>query len=76
MKTISKDGTLYFVTLSLVLSLCTFSSCQPEYSVLPPKAEDKPIVDANTMVIYECNERLFAETEAFKAIEAYIPTPT
>ena len=74
MKTISKNGTLYFVTLSLVLSLCTFSSCQPEYSVLPPKAEDKPIVDANTMVIYECNERLFAETEAFKAIEAYIPT--
>ena len=70
MKKSNKISTFVLSTLFL----CIFTACQPEYSVLPPVPEQKPITDANQMVIYECNERLFAETEAFKAIEAYIPT--
>lgn len=70
MKKSNKISTFVLSTLSL----CIFTACQPEYSVLPPVPEQKPITDANQVVIYECNERLFAETEAFKAIEAYIPT--
>lgn len=70
MKKSNKISTFVLSTLSL----CIFTACQPEYSVLPPVPEQKPITDANQMVIYECNERLFAEAEAFKAIEAYIPT--
>lgn len=74
MKIMNKNCTWYVVPLYLILTLCTFMACQPDYSVLPPAPEEKPIVDANRVVIYECNERLFAETEAFKAIEDYIPT--
>jgi len=70
MKKSNKISTFILSTLSL----CIFTACQPEYSVLPPVPEQKPITDANQVVIYECNERLFAEAEAFKAIEAYIPT--
>ena len=70
MKKSNKISTFVLSTLFL----CIFTACQPEYSVLPPVPEQKPITDANQMVIYECNERLFAETEAFKTIEAYIPT--
>lgn len=70
MKKSNKISTFVLSTLSL----CIFTACQPEYSVLPPVPEQKPITDANQVVIYECNERLFAEAEAFKAIEAYIPT--
>ena len=70
MKKSNKISTFVLSTLSL----CIFTACQPEYSVLPPVPEQKPITDANQMVIYECNERLFAEADAFKAIEAYIPT--
>ena len=70
MKKSNKISTFVLSTLFL----CIFTACQPEYSVLPPVPEQKPITDANQMVIYECNERLFAEAEAFKAIEVYIPT--
>lgn len=35
---------------------------------------DDEIRAANNMVIYECNERLFAEENAFRAIEDYVPT--
>ena len=35
-----------------------------------PDEEPRP---ASTTVIYECNERLFADTNAFKVIEAYVP---
>ena len=65
--------TIYKMVLC-TLSVCTLLSCQPEYNVLPPVEEEKPVTDANQMVIYECNERLFAETDAFKAIEEYVPT--
>ena len=50
------------------------ASCEQGPRVLPPVEPVKPIVDANQTVIYECNERLFAESNAFQAIEAYIPT--
>ena len=69
MKTIVKT----YIVCILSSMLCLFSGCKQGHHVLPPVEEDKPIVDANTMVIYECNERLFAESEAFKAIENYVP---
>lgn len=63
------------IAVYILSALAVFmTSCQPDYSVLPPEPEQKPIMDANQMVIYECNERLFAETDAFKAIEDYVPT--
>lgn len=63
------------IAVYILSALAVFmTSCQPDYSVLPPEPEQKPITDANQMVIYECNERLFAETDAFKAIEDYVPT--
>lgn len=68
MKTIRN---LVLSTLSLCLLL---TSCEQGRHVLPPAVEEQPVVDANTTVIYECNERLFAEQDAFAAIEAYIPT--
>lgn len=42
----------------------------------PTKPDPKPVVyeKANTHVVYELNERLFAQNEAFKAIDAYLPT--
>ncbi|MBQ7210261.1 MAG: alpha-amylase [Paludibacteraceae bacterium] len=58
----------------LCLALVLLSGCRKGPQVLPPNMENKPVEDANTMVIYECNERLFAEQDAFKTIEAYIPT--
>ena len=70
----NRNCTWYFVPLYLILSLGTFTSCEQGPRVEPPVEPEKPIVDANRTVIYECNERLFAETEAFKAIEAYVPT--
>lgn len=61
--------------LSLLIISCSifFASCKQGHHVLPPIEEEQQIRDANTMLIYECNERLFAETEAFKAIENYVP---
>ena len=62
----------YFIALAV--SAVALISCEQGPRVVPPVEPEKPIVDANRTVIYECNERLFAETEAFKAIEAYVPT--
>ena len=70
MKTICKIAAFVLCTLSLG----TFTSCEQGPRVVPPVEPEKPVVDANRTVIYECNERLFSETEAFKAIEAYVPT--
>lgn len=41
-----------------------------------PPPPPTPVVyeKANTHVVYELNERLFAQNEAFKAIDAYLPT--
>ena len=42
-----------------------------------PAIEPKPsdtLQKANTLVVYECNERLFARQSAFRAIEDYLPT--
>ena len=61
--------------LLLLIACCVsgmLSACEPK---------DKPIEGdeptrynkANTYVVYECNERLFAQTNAFQAIEDYVP---
>lgn len=61
--------TLYIVALSII------TACQPkEIPVIYPDGEEASQRDANSIVVYECNERLFAQTDAFKAIEAYVPT--
>lgn len=54
------------------LLLLTLAGCTPrEVPVIDNDAQAaRP---ATNMVVYECNERLFAETDAFKAIEAYVP---
>ena len=64
------------VSILCLLPLYTFVGCNPEYNVLPPDdgTNTSTNTNANTTVIYECNERLFAKTDAFKAIEEYIPT--
>ena len=68
MKTIHK-----IAVFALAVSAVALTSCEQSPRVVPPVEPEKTVVDANRTVIYECNERLFAETEAFKAIEAYVP---
>jgi len=60
--------------IALSILALVLASCTEQPRILPPQEEVKPITDANTTVIYECNERLFAEQNAFAAIEAYVPT--
>ena len=57
-----------------VVMLCV-TSCQPQnVPIITPEGEGEAIArPANTTVVYECNERLFAKTDAFKTIEAYVP---
>ena len=62
------------IIISLLSIVLLFVGCKQGHHVLPPEPEQKGIADANTTVIYECNERLFATDKAFNAIEAYIPT--
>lgn len=38
-----------------------------------PPAEEPEVSYANTHVVYECNERLFANQQAFRVIEQYVP---
>lgn len=61
--------------LLLVFVAGIFACCKPNNGTQTeePDEPQTPIVEANKMVIYECNERLFAEKDAFAAIEAYIP---
>lgn len=63
-------------SLLLVFVAGVFACCKPNNGTQTeePDEPQTPIVEANKMVIYECNERLFAEQDAFAAIEAYIPT--
>ena len=57
-----KKPFVYFLLTSLLsLSLVACTDTPDE-----PKSEP-------SMVVYECNERLFARTKAFQAIEAYVP---
>ena len=62
-----------FLTI-LSLFLC-LTGCNGGENV--PAIEPKPsdtLQKANTLVVYECNERLFAKQSAFRAIEDYLPT--
>ena len=68
-----KANTFLSSLMALAVSALVLTACGPEYSVLPPEPEKAEVKDANTMIIYECNERLFAKENAFAAIEAYLP---
>ena len=65
-----------FLFLALPLLV---ASCKPkELPVIDDKDKEQPTVDpelnkANTTVVYECNERLFARQDAFNAIRSYLP---
>lgn len=65
---------LIFVFVLLAGFLCT--SCDHHNGTGGSGSDTTAVVltEANQMVIYECNERLFAEKDAFAAIEDYIPT--
>ena len=54
--------------IAFMLSSCT----SRDVPIINPNGGDMSRAAANT-VVYECNERLFAQTDAFKAIEAYVP---
>ena len=65
---------LYFICI-LCSAFCVLTACQKgEVPVIYPDGSDTLQRDANSIVVYECNERLFASSDAFKAIEAYVPT--
>lgn len=59
----------FVTTLTLLFTSCGRA---PE-PIITTDEDAQQARPAPTTVIYECNERLFAETDAFKAIEAYIP---
>lgn len=46
---------------------------QQAVPVIVPDGESQEARAVNTTVVYECNERLFAESDALRAIEAYVP---
>lgn len=66
----------WILSLLLVFVAGMFACCKPNNGTQTEKPENPqtPLVEANKMVIYECNERLFAEQDALAVIEAYIPT--
>ena len=62
----------YLICLLSVLLL----SCKPTDTPTPTPVEPEDTthyVTANTTVVYECNERLFARQNAFKKIQDYLP---
>lgn len=66
------------ILFTLCCSLFILASCKSdEPSSSTPSVEPDPreesLTKANTMVVYECNERLFAQTNAFRAIQNYLP---
>lgn len=65
--------TSIIIAVGLFVGLLS-TGCKKGNHIMPQEPEAVPITDANQMVIYECNERLFSEQDAFAAIEAYIPT--
>jgi glycosidase len=54
--------------LLLVLAACS-TTPKPE----EPTTDPTDTVKANTTIIYECNERLFAQQKAFNKIQEYLP---
>lgn len=60
--------------LSLV-AFCAFSCSERNIPIITPEGQGVTNARAvNTTIVYECNERLFADSAAFQTIEAYIPT--
>lgn len=58
-----------FLPLLLVVLTACNTSPKPE----EPTTEPTDTVKANTTIIYECNERLFAQQKAFNKIQEYLP---
>jgi len=52
------------------------AACSPSGPEEPPTPtiDSSQYAPGNTTVVYECNERLFARSQVFKKIEAYLPT--
>ena len=49
-------------------------SCSGNNTPTPEPEDTTTYVLADTTVVYECNERLFAKSKAFNAIQNYLPT--
>ncbi len=56
-----------------ILLACMLVACE-QRNINIIGGEEAALRKANSTVIYECNERLFAEENALQAIEAYVPT--
>ena len=57
-----------------ILLAALFISCGNHDTPTPTPEDTVTYQKADTMVVYECNERLFARSKAFEAIRAYLPT--
>lgn len=57
-----------FLPLLLVALTACHATPTPE-----PDQPQQDLPEANQTVIYECNERLFAKSQCFSAIQAYLP---
>lgn len=54
--------------------MCVLAGCEPaEVPLIDPDGQAGITREAPANVVYECNERLFANKDAFKTIEAYVP---
>lgn len=53
-----------------MLALAGLCACQPNEPAPTPTPQPTPTEAGNDIVVYEANEKLFASTEAFKAIDA------
>jgi len=67
----SKKFFFLSLMLSAALVACGDEKNKPDDPQPQPEKEYKL---ANKHVVYECNERLFAQTDAFRAIQSYVPT--
>lgn len=56
-----------------ILLACMLVACE-QRNINIIGGDEAVVREANSLVIYECNERLFAEENALQAIEAYVPT--
>lgn len=57
----------------LPLLLVALTACHSSKKPDEPTPAPEELDYANRTLIYECNERLFAESKAFKAIQNYLP---
>jgi len=58
----------YFPFIFVTICTVHLVACKPAHS------PEENLIAADTIVVYECNERLFANNNCFQAIQNYLPT--